>query len=372
MKTLCAWLGCLVLLLGMGACRLTGPGRPSDVATRPEVIPGGGGSCPTGQCDPDPNGLGIYIAEGHSYCFFHGRTATLCPEGFINTPEGVVMRVRSLEQRRRVLDIPVRLTPSAAPSREASPVLEEVHASPTDLYAVVSEGGRATKVRGEALGRLTFHFTLPVDEVDGDVVSRGYELTLSPLKGRHFQVLYREAGSEPWLPQCRSPEKAPVASVFLPARRVDGLNAFVDERLDSVTMACETGAIGACLAWGYQPWSPDTFQVDASREHVYRACLQAKRAAYFVGQGDLRAYTTNGTDFLRRDAHGFGSRSSNRLDELEHLEALWGPQGAVCLNPRNRRHDFPLPRTSVLPACASTPQWSAAATFATGVPRPLP
>ncbi|MCY1040103.1 ADYC domain-containing protein [Corallococcus sp. bb12-1] len=366
MKPLRAWLGCLAWVMVMGGCILPASGRPPAEA-RPDGAPGGGG-CPTGQCDPDPNGLGIYITEGHNYCFVHEKSAPLCPEGFVNTPEGVVMKVRSRAKPHTVLDIPVALSPR---KQSEGRTLAGIHAAPTGFFVAVAEQGSERKVQGEDLEALRLTFTLPVDVVDGDTLNRAYEMGWQSLGGNRLRVLYRQVGTEPWLRQCAAPESADVASLLLPARRVDGLSAAVQGLDTATTLACETGAIGACLGWGYQPWDPTTLQDDPDRAVAYGACLQAKRAAYFVGLGDLQTYTVSGTDFLRRDAHGFGIRSSDRLDELEHVEALWSPRGAECLNPMNRRRDLPLPKGLQLPLCGGSPQWSATGTFATGVPRPL-
>lgn len=362
MKLHPAWLGCLALMMGSG-CRLTAPGRvpPNEARADPN------GGCPTGQCDPDPNGLGIYIAEGQSHCFVFERTAPLCPEGFVNTPEGVLMKVRSREGRRAVLDVPVEL--AGAPG--AAPRLQGIHASPSDLFlAVAGPDGALRKLRGTELAKQTFTFTLPVTPADGDPRHVRYEMTWTPLDAGRFQVRYRQEGTQAWRPQCAAPEKETVPSLLLPGRHVDGLSAAIQPDASAVTLACETGAIGVCLDWGYQPWDPRSLQDDPDRAAAYGACLQAKRAAYFVGLGDARTFTVSGTDFLRRDAHGFGVRSSNRLEELEFVEALWSPQGAVCLNPANRRTDLPLPSGLQLPPCGATPRWSAPAVMATGVPHP--
>ncbi|NNB84029.1 ADYC domain-containing protein [Corallococcus exiguus] len=366
MKLLRAWLGCLALMMGGGGCQLTAPVRvpPSEAKAEPS----GGGGCPTGQCDPDPNGLGIYIAEGQSHCFVYERSAPLCPEGFVNTPEGVVMKVRPRDGRRAVLDIPVEL----AGEPGAAPRLHGIHATPTDLYlAVAGPDGAIRKLWGTDLAKLTFTFLLPVTPADGDPRHPRYEMTWTPLGANRFQVLYRQVGMSAWRPQCAAPGKETVASLLLPGRHVDGLTAALRTEASAVTLACATGAIGVCLDWGYQPWDPASLGDTLERTAVYGACLQAKRAAYFVGLGDARTFTVSGTDFLRRDAHGFGPRSSDRLDELDHVEALWSPQGAVCLNPQNRRTTLPLPAGLQLPSCGVAPQWSATAVMATGVPRPL-
>ncbi|MBZ4329898.1 ADYC domain-containing protein [Corallococcus sp. AS-1-12] len=366
MKLHRVWFGCLALMMGSGGCRLTAPVRVPPNEAKPE--PSGASGCPTGQCDPDPNGLGIYIAEGQSHCFVFERTAPLCPEGFVNTPEGVRMRVRSREGRRAVLEVPVELAGASG----AAPRLHGIHATPTDLFlAVAGPDGDVRKLRGTELAKQTFTFSLPVTPADGDPRNARYEMRWTPLGASRFQVHYRQVGMPDWRPQCAAPEKQRVASLLLPGRHVDGLNAAVQPDASAVTLACETGAIGACLDWGYPPWDPASLMDTPERAAVYGACLQAKRAAYFVGLGDARTFTVSGTDFLRRDAHGFGTRSSDRLEELEHLEALWSPQGAVCLNPENRRTALPLPAGLQLPPCGAVRGWSAPAVMATGVPHPL-
>lgn len=365
-----AWLvGTLALLAVGGGCRLTAP--PGPLQAGRSDGPTGGGGCPTGQCDPDPNGLGIYIAEGDDYCFQHEGRPVWCPEGFLNTAEGVLMRVRSTAERRTVLDVPVRLTRPSEPEPEAIGVLTGLHASPADFFVALTQGGESRKVRGASLAKLSFYFHLPVDVGGGDRRQVLHELSLGAPEAGRFQVRYRVVGTGDWQPQCRATGgQGDARSVLLPGRQVDGLSAAVRERASAVTLACETGAIAACLKWKYQPWDPETHQDDAERELVYRSCLQAKRAAYFVGQGDLRAFTVSGTPFLRRDAHGFDPRTGARLEDLEALEALWGPRGAVCLNPENRRQSTPpLPKGLSLPRCGPAPQWRTDAPLATGVPR---
>jgi hypothetical protein len=86
------------------------------------------------------------------------------------------------------------------------------------------------------------------------------------------------------------------------------------------------------MAWGYTPWEPSTGVRDEVRDYVYRSCLQAKRAAYFVGKGDFRSYTETGTKIEKWDQYHSGEGKP-----VERIEALWSPHGAVCFNKENRR-----------------------------------
>ncbi len=367
-NTFSAWLTGLLLLAATPGCQLPIAGAQPTHGARPDA-PSGAGSCPTGQCDPDPNGLGIYIAEGHNYCFLHEKTPVACLEGFVNTPEGAALRVRSMYQRDRVLLLPLHLRNPATPAGEAPPSLESMEGNIGDFYVAVRTGDAVRKLRGAAMSRLVFGFRLPVD-LGGTLEDLLYELSLEPVSDNRLVVRYRPATHTGWQRQCQSPEGRDTASVILPQRPIDGLNAAMTRHAASLTVACESGAIGACMAWGYQPWTPDTRTADPDWEFVYGACLQAKRAAYFVGQGDLRTYTVSGTEFLRRDAHGFGRDSNSDLRELRYLEALWSPRGAECLNLENRRGKAPIRNGLTLPACGPAPQWTPGARFATGVEQP--
>ncbi|WIG98200.1 ADYC domain-containing protein [Myxococcus sp. SDU36] len=370
LNTFPTWLMGPLMLAFAAGCTLPITGAKPPIGARPDS-PSGGGSCPTGQCDPDPNGLGIYVAEGHSYCFLHEKTPAACLEGFVNTPEGVALRVRSMYQKDQTLQLPLHLRNPTGPDGGETPKLESIHGNVGDFFVAIRQGDDGRKLRGEAVSRLVFGFRLPVD-LDGTGTLEGllYELSLEPVSDNRLVVRYRPTPSTVWLRQCRSPKEPDVASVLLPYRQVDGLNAAVRPHEETLTVACETGAIAACMDWGYQPWSPESRRADADREFVFGACLQAKRAAYFVGHGDLSTYTVSGTEILRRDAHGFGRDSNDDLQQLEYLEALWSPRGAECLNLANRRAKAPIRNGLTLPACSPSPSWSSQARFATGVKQP--
>jgi hypothetical protein len=367
-----AWFGCMAMMLvaaGVsGGCKLP----------RTDAI--GRDDCPTGQCDPDPNGLGIYVAENDNYCFWVDGAPRACPEAFINTPQGVVLKLRDLKNGNKLMDANVEIAYRSPPRRELGEMtLVRIDSTPGDLSVRYTLAGTERIAQGVDLAQLKLSFFLPIFGEDR-VHTYKYEVLWSPLTSsteakpgepQRYEVQYRQGEEGSWMRHCEAKGKEPVASLFLPARRVDGLNAEVTDDPAATTLSCESGAIGTCLSWGYTPWDPETSKPVADRDYLFRSCLQAKRAAYFVGHGDLRAYTESGTEILRRDEHGYGRDSGRDIEELTYLEAIWTPKGAECLNMENRRRNIKPPDTYGVPPCPTPPQWSQEGKLATGVLKPL-
>ena len=105
----------------------------------------------------------------------------------------------------------------------------------------------------------------------------------------------------------------------------------------AITVTCEEGAIAEGLARGYSPWSTAN-QQDGSVANMsdwQQSFIHMKTANYC---GDGRTHTVHGTKYfisapldLPRDK-----------DPIDKLEAIWGPDGAFCVNQTaptdNRRH----------------------------------
>jgi hypothetical protein len=148
-----------------------------------------------------------------------------------------------------------------------------------------------------------------------------------------------------WTSYCADDFKT---AAFLPQRNVDGVSAHVTVDADQVTMGCRSGAIATCMVWGYRPWeaNPDD---QPKADTLYGSCLQAKRAAYFVQSGDYNSYTVKGTPLSVQD------KAKIMNYPMPGVEAVWSPDGAVCLSPEFRR--VPLPGSSLpaLPAVISLP-----------------
>ncbi|NTX66434.1 hypothetical protein HUA74_37825 [Myxococcus sp. CA051A] len=321
--------------------------------------------CPTGQCIPDnSNGQGIYIVEGSDFCFTQGTEFRFCPEAFVNrAPGDVVLKGRDrlmgtlfyTATLRGVLPGQLGRTPQGAPASFVA--IHSVQGQGDQL--VVNYCQSRTKcskpediqtLQGPALAGFTFDVlfrNVPDEETffEFQLVPLGADQLLPPFQLQKYEVRHRlrdPNGNHPaWTNPCGGSARGRVG--ILPGRVVDDMNAAVTADANVTTLGCESGAIVTCLDWGYSPWNPQTGVSDPNREYVYGSCLQAKRAAYFVGKGDLKSYTLTGTRIVKRDEYGFGRDAEGGIERTDFLEALWSPEGAVCLNPEHRRHpEIPL------------------------------
>ncbi|WP_152622353.1 ADYC domain-containing protein [Archangium violaceum] len=352
-----AWLICMALVTvasGCGACQQVI--RPAEPTTGPvSTCPGGPlcgidkaliagitvtDECPTGNCDPGGNGnaKGLYTAEGGNYCFMVGDTKYFCPEAFVHRPKGLMLSVRYLNGVFGVVEFPVE----ARLASDSSPVyMLAVEGDRTQLTLKYRQNGVEHTLTGADVSKVILSLkSMPMGHGDATqlisydmrFVTEQKEKTAQDGVYR-YRLNYREVrpGNNTWLRHCAGDDETVVS--FLPGQRVSGATGYVKDDATVVTMGCEQGSIVTCLAWGYTPWDPATGLRDETRDYVYQSCLQAKRAAYFVGKGDWRSYTKRNTKIFRRDQYGF----ARPQDSFEDVEALWSPLGAVCLNTKNRR-----------------------------------
>jgi hypothetical protein len=259
-----------------------------------------------------------------------------------------------------------------------------VRAKETDFEVKYRFNGKVYVARGADLDWLRFEFAAP----DGQPYSYEWivsEVPVAPLDGsaspppwlKRYESSYRMVFGYPytteWQRHCVTSGIARQAS-FLGGLTVGGLYAETEVDFSAVTVSCETGAIDTCLTWGYTPGGlPNPGEnLEAARE-IYGACLQAKRAAYFAGPGGgayrLTSFTVPHTPVVVRDALGV---MGPYLD-VEYVEAVWGPEGARCLNPNNARvpefRDL-LDRAPHLPLCEE--KWWKRGLLVTGRPTPPP
>lgn len=312
-------------------------------------------------CDPGPtNGLGIYVVEGGNYCLSLQGEARFCPEAFVNlSPGGLALVLRDAG----VANLAYRATlvgqlapPGGGPAQPVD--LVRMTADKSELALTIKGAGDPTGHRAsdDELARLRVIVRLGLG---GDVTSLFYlrwKVAGAPDEGglRHYESSYRPFDSDPnaWAPLCVGGAGQP-RSVFLGGMKVDGLTAEVGDDATATTMACETGAIDTCMVWGYTPWSPRA-RSNAAGSYLFGSCLQAKRAAYFVGLGDPKSYTKSGTEIFLRDPFGIQTSSA------EPLEAFWSPRGAECLNPDHLRRPELRGTLSVppsVPRCDTPPRW---------------
>ncbi|WNG54988.1 hypothetical protein F0U59_09530 [Archangium gephyra] len=353
-----AWLICAALVTvasGCGACQqvirpaeptgpgMTCPGGPlcGIVQALMDPIPD---NCPTGNCDPGGSGnaKGIYTVEGGNYCFEAMGEQYFCPEAFINTAAGVVLDVRYLNNAKSVIKTQVHGRLAANPNKPVDVLA--IHSDRSELSIKYRVQGDSTEhiAKGADLSKVIL--TLRSLAMGGGDASPlvSYEMKFSGYKApepdaktdrvHRYKLEYRDVSfGQGWRQHCAK-DGAGTVVAFLPGERVSGMNGSVKLDANVTTMGCEKGSVVTCMAWGYTPWEPSTGVRDEVRDYVYRSCLQAKRAAYFVGKGDFRSYTETGTKIEKWDQYHSGEGTP-----VERIEALWSPHGVVCFNKENRR-----------------------------------
>jgi len=115
----------------------------------------------------------------------------------------------------------------------------------------------------------------------------------------------------------------------------------------SITVTCEEGAIAEALVRGYSPWQP---AIDGTGAAAYmpdwqQTFINAKTANY-CGTG--LTHTTHGTKYFISAP----LKDVRDADPIATLEAIWGPDGAYCVNLANRRHpEIDMGCPVAIPAC---------------------
>lgn len=329
--------------------------------------PGGGSTakmpiCAPGspKCDPDQNGLGVFVARHGRYCLPADGSDRLCIESFVNGPDGVKAKLSSAEAKEKPVELKVR----ASFRSEGFPgvFFPLLHSITTDRGRLVVKYSQWTMGSGPLpvtvvttatdaqLPSIWLEFSGKYDVssaaafqmrfkhiVDATALADGPS-PRDPIE-RYYAEFRSASGSEipagvDWKPVCTDPEGENLNVSFLGGQEIDLRSAIVTRNTQAVTMSCVTGAIDTCMTWGYAPWAGEG---DEKRGMVFGSCLQAKRAAYYVGKGDLGSYTKPGTPILLHDTYGIHQDAINSAS----LEAVWSPIGAKCFNlPKRRRPEL--------------------------------
>jgi hypothetical protein len=101
------------------------------------------------------------------------------------------------------------------------------------------------------------------------------------------------------------------------------------EKAGQFTFACETGAIGKCIGWGYKPWQ---MKDGVSLADHHQACTRMARADYC---GNGRSHTKIGNLIDMYDRAGVQQRATTPVAGWDptqaSFEAAWTTEGAYCL-----------------------------------------
>jgi hypothetical protein len=312
-------------------------------------------TCPSGTCPDGPgNGKGIYITQGENYCVYIGYGRFFCPERFyqgdkgvqlagavVNGPDGEIVQEELVTYRTvgHVNGVPMSVVHIGVLNQE--------------LTFQVQESGTVSEVRPEDLPALVLEFT-GFFEADFTFAMR-FQFSVRQNGVGLYEAQYSPDGMNTWHSYCDDTRRT---VAFLPGLHVDGVTGQSKQDRTVTTMACRTGAIASCMLWGYQPWTADETQ-QLNVERRLGACVQAKRAAFFVQSGDYNSYTMEGTPLAVQD-------TANTMSfAMPGVEAVWSSEGALCLSPEYRRIPNPgetlpaLPTSNPLPECSEKFQQAA-------------
>lgn len=127
-------------------------------------------------------------------------------------------------------------------------------------------------------------------------------------------------------------------SIFLGGSLWDPFDASRTDGDNLVTLSCESGAVGRCAMWGYPPYEKGDTRYDPSARDYHQSCIYLKRAAYC---GTDKTNDANEMPIQISEQFQY-NKIDAMFDNADHLEALWGPSGALCVTNRtiHRRNRF--------------------------------
>ncbi|MBL9103089.1 MAG: hypothetical protein JNL82_19240 [Myxococcales bacterium] len=161
-----------------------------------------------------------------------------------------------------------------------------------------------------------------------------------------------------WEPLCVDGDGEPTGAILLgDVWDPDSGDRVVPRPSGAVTFACRDAALAKCVEWGYAPWrSVD----DVALADHHQACTRAVRADYC---GDGTPHTVDGLT-----VHFIDDLGVQVADESPPylVEAEWGPDGALCIEPDNTRLPDPAITCGDLPPCGET--FASGGLVQTGVP----
>ena len=153
-----------------------------------------------------------------------------------------------------------------------------------------------------------------------------------------------KVGGGSYQPLCTDSNGDPIRALVLADVWDPDTGAKVSPRPSgAMTFACKDAALAKCVTFGYRPWASVS---GTSLANYHQACTRMVRADYC---GDGTPHTVSGTPVHVLDQLGIQTADPGGSYVVE---AEWGPDGAVCLNPNNTR----LPDQTIacsIPTCGS-------------------
>lgn len=130
-----------------------------------------------------------------------------------------------------------------------------------------------------------------------------------------------ENGSKP-IATCPEDTAGGARLVLFGDINVNHNNGDITQRDDTIYFGCLSGVVGKTALYGYAPDSPTATSVSLDE---FNLATRALRADYCA---DGTSFTAEGNLVTFRDRYGINAHTEAGFND----EALWGPNGVVCLN----------------------------------------
>jgi hypothetical protein len=307
-----------------------------------------------------PNGTGIYIATTSPRSEWGLKTPTgwYYMTGFTHAGTEIVVNGGYWNGSSFV---PKKGSVSGADWNGSAYAVREIAAKGSDLRVILEIGSNTIEVAGDKLPGLVLHLRIP--SLDKSRVELPYSLMFQSTRtldsvgndvmGYELATLQENVAGAVKQPFCyRADTGENELAQFSQGSQWDVMTAARADDSNLVSVSCASGGIGRCEQWGYRPWAEGQVTSSGVVEKLvdaHQSCMYMKRADY-CGNGDT--YTEDGTMIGIDDNFTPAFQKSGG----DKIEALWGPKGAICLDPANRRRlDLPFfGCAAALPLCTAT------------------
>lgn len=199
------------------------------------------------------------------------------------------------------------------PTHDGSDVLVAVEAEKGVLFG---NGASGNKYTGDQLVGSLWELE---DHRFSPAVTTTMEITAFQQEATHARYTFVHSSSATWekeMANCETDEYTGESSAILLQDLEVESDGSMHDTASILYFGCVSGAVGKAVVWGYSPW-----------DHGFDAHQTATRVVRADYCGDGVSWTEVGTGLQLEDVFGEWSF----VDPDQSAEAIWTPDGAVCL-----------------------------------------
>lgn len=213
------------------------------------------------------------------------------------------------------------------------------------MYGMLEDGWNVFDTDFE---KTVWHITTPSGDYNLVVETGSY-----PGSSEHLYSFYWTDNDSPETPQptCLMPGEAQVTTAAIYRDLEVSPDGSITQVPELLNIGCIAGSVGKSAIWGYRPWYDDnnhTYQQEDLER--FQASSRMIMADYC---GDGISYTAKGTPIYLQDKIGVNDSFAGSSGPQD--EAVWSPDGALCLDlPRLHSGFFMWPSCNGvwLPSCS--------------------